>query len=138
MGVGAVPARDGLIGWTRPVRVRDQEEPPAEPEGGRLLCRLIEGRDGNFHAIDDRGRRFGVKRARDGSLEIRHLESEGSADEADPDVTGTGPALGGDPAAATGRTGDALADWHRTNGSEHHMGALAELQRKIDEHYGAR
>jgi hypothetical protein len=46
---------------------------------------------------------------------------------------------GGDPATATGRTGDnALSAWSKTGSSQYHMAGLAELQRKLDEHYGAR
>jgi hypothetical protein len=134
MGVGAVPARDGLIGWTRPVRVRDQEE---EPEG-ELVCRIVEDKNGGLHVLDSGRLRLRARRSKDGVLEIHHSGEETDDARPNPDVTGTGPALGGDPAAATGRTGDALAAWHRSGGRSDHMAGLAALQRKIDEHYGTR
>jgi hypothetical protein len=85
---------------------------------------------------DARGRVLRIKRGRDGALEIRHLAEE-TTDEADPDVVGERPGLGGDPALAAGRTGDgALAAWARTGRSEFHTAGLAELQQKINQHYG--
>jgi hypothetical protein len=132
-----VPARDGLIGWSRPAPVRDQEE-PAE-ENGELVCRIVEDRNGGLHIIDAGRLRLRARRAKDGTLEIRHEAEEGATgDEADPDIVGTNPGTGGDPALATGRTGDALAAWHRSGRSEFHMGGLAELQRRLDAHYATR
>jgi hypothetical protein len=130
--------RDGsVIGWTRPVaRVRDQEE-PEEENGGKLVCRIVEDKNGNMHVLDAGKLRLRARRGRDGTLEIRHL-SEETGDEADPDIVGEHPGLGGDPAAAVGRTGDALAAWHRSGRSEFHAAALSEYQRKLDEHYSAR
>jgi hypothetical protein len=122
--------RDGVIGWTRPAaRVRDQ--PEQEEENGKL----------NLHIMDAGRLRLRARRAKDGTLELRH-ESEAEEtqnDAADPDVVGTSPATGGDPATAAGRTSDnALAQWRRTNRAEFHMAGLAEYQRKLDDHYGQR
>src|SRR5690349_5805228 len=100
-----------------PVRARDQEpEPEQEPEG-ELLCRLMEGRGGDWMGHDARGRIVRVKRAKDGALEIRHM-AEPAGDEADPNVVGYAPGKGGDPARAA--TGDALSAWQRTQDPTKH------------------
>jgi hypothetical protein len=134
--------RDSLIGWTRPVHGTRDQEAPEEENGGKLVCRIVEDRNGGLHIMDAGRLRLRARRAKDGTLEIRHEgETEGpeTGDQADPDVVGTSPATGGDPALAAGRTGDnALAQWYRTNRPEFHTRALSEYQRKLDEHYGAR
>jgi hypothetical protein len=121
--------------------VRDQEE-PEEENGGRLVCRIVEDKSGNMHVLDSGRMRLRARRAKDGTLEIFRHEGEGeeTGDASDPDVVGEHPGLGNDPALAArgGRTGDALAAWHRSGGRSDHMAGLAALQRKIDEHYGAR
>jgi hypothetical protein len=136
VGVRSVPVRDGLIGWSRTAaRVRDQEE-PEEENGGKLICRIVEDKNGGLHVLDAGRMRLRARRAKDGTLEIfRHEgEAEETDDAADPDIVGSNPGTGGDPATATGRTGDALAEW-RSGRSEFHMRGLAEYQRKLDEHY---
>jgi hypothetical protein len=133
LGVGS--ARDGhVIGWARPAAARVRDQDPEQESEGELICRLMEGRDGNWAGHDARGRVLRIKRGRDGALEIRHAAEEASADEADPAVVGMSPATGKDPATAA--TGDnALSAWSKTGSPQFHLGALAEYQKKLDEHY---
>jgi hypothetical protein len=126
-------------------RIRDQEEPEPDESDGELICRLMEGRDGNFMGHDAKGRALRIRRAKDGALEIRHL-GEPAGDEADPafgagaspDVVGTYPGGGGDPAKAAraSATGDAMAKFAQTGRSEFHMPGLAAYQKRLDDHYG--
>lgn len=125
---------------SRAVRVRDQEGEGEEPEG-ELLCRLMEGRDGNFMGHDAKGRVLRVKRGRDGALEIRHLAETG--DQADPDVVGSHPGAGAgavawgrgaDPASAA--TGDGFSRYVKTAKWEHHGAALTAYQKRLDAYYG--
>jgi hypothetical protein len=129
LGVRSTPVRDR--------RARDQEG-EGEEEAGRLICRVIEGRDGNMHIVDAGRLRLRARRSKDGTLEIRHHEDdpddEQTGDAADPDVVGTYPGIGGDPAKAAA-TGDALARFARTGKPEHHMAALSDYQRRLDEFY---
>src|SRR5262249_26488187 len=102
---------------------------------GRLVCRIVEDRAGNLHIVDSGRLRLRARRARDRTVEIfRHAEGEETGDEADPDVVGTGPALGGDPARAAS-TGDALSYFRRTQDPTKHMPALAAYQKQLDDFY---
>ena len=86
-------------------RGRDQE--CEEGPEGELLCRIMQTGTDTWAGHDGRGRSLRIKRGRDGALEIRHIAE--TEDEADPDIVGTYPGAGGDPARAAGRTGDAPA-----------------------------
>ena len=122
------------LGRTVPVRSRDQEAEQEEPEG-ELICRVMQTGADSWAGHDSKGRVLRIKRGRDGALEIRHAAE--TEDDADPDIVGTYPGAGGDPARATGRTGDgAMARFARTGDWAHHGAALAEYQRKIDAYYG--
>jgi hypothetical protein len=83
---------------------------------------------------DAKGRSLRIKRGRDGALEIRHSPETG--DEADPDIVGSYPGAGGDPARATGRTGDAMSAYLAHPRPENHMRALAAYQKRLDDFYG--
>lgn len=126
LGVRSVPMRDR--------RARDQEN--EEEEGDRLVCRLIEDRDGNFVGHDNDGNALVLKRGSDGSLSV--YRGNGAADEASPDVVGVYPGGSqGDPArATTGAVGDAMSAFARTGDPTKHMGALAALQRRLTAYYG--
>src|SRR5262245_54767937 len=113
-----------------PGRARDQEQ-EAEPEGGRLVCRIVEDRAGNLHIVDAGRLRLRARRARDGrTVEIFRHEGEETEDQADPEIVGTAPGLSGDPARAA--AADALTNYRRTGRPEFHMGGLAEYQRRLD------
>jgi hypothetical protein len=91
----------------------DTPIPPTDQEGepvGELICRIMEGRNGNFMGVDARGRVLQVRRAKHGALELRQI-GEPASDEAAPDIVGEYHGAIGDPARTAGRTGDALSQF---------------------------
>jgi hypothetical protein len=126
---------------------RDQD--PEEENGGKLVCRIVEDRNGSLHIMDAGRARLRARRATDGTLEIHHLPdqeedptgdegAEAPAENGDPrfQVTGERPPGGADP-QRTG-VGDGLSRYMRTGRSEDHMGALAAYQARLDAHYNRR
>jgi hypothetical protein len=127
--VGRFRCADTVSDW----RGRDQGQEPDEGESGRLVCRIVEDRNGNLHIMAAGRLRLRARRNKDGVLEIRH-EGEETGDQADPDITGTYPVLGGDPPRAA--TGDALSRYLVTGRPELHMPSLAAYQKRLNDYYG--